>query len=282
MRLTYALLPLALASCFSDPSTPVPTEAAPSPATTAPPAVAPPDATETPAVATDTTTVAPPPADAVAAAPSVPAGTPASTPTSAASPGPATPAAAPPLGTVAKVPAAPTTAPSSPTPGPPTPASPTSSLPPAGTPGSVAAVSTPAATAPVADAGAESISAARRAVEAIYTVYAGAGDPPELTHFASGGLKSRIRAAEDYEEAKDTLLFTFDPVVNAEEALVSDVSTTGTMSGEKVKVVVSFKNLGKAQKLTYTMVKEGENWKVGNISSSKWDLWKLLTVPASP
>ena len=113
----------------------------------------------------------------------------------------------------------------------------------------------------------------------IYAPYLANGDPPEVKRYFSRGLRAQFDAVEKYEEANDTLIFDFDPVINAQDWELAALSTVATMSGEKVQVVASFKNGGKSEKITYILVQEGESWKVDNMLSSKWDLRKLLKVP---
>lgn len=123
------------------------------------------------------------------------------------------------------------------------------------------------------------LAAAKKAVDDIYAPYLGDSDPPEVKKYFSRGLRAQLEAVEKYEESNDTLVFDFDPVINGQDWEIKGLSTTATGVGEKVQVVASFKNSGRSEKLTYTMVLEGESWKVDNIRSSKWDLRRLLKVP---
>jgi hypothetical protein len=123
------------------------------------------------------------------------------------------------------------------------------------------------------------LDAAKKAVDDIYAPYLANGDPPEVKRYFSRGLRAQFDAVEKYEEANDTLIFDFDPVINAQDWELAGLSTVATMSGEKVQVVASFKNGGKSEKITYILVQEGESWKVDNMRAAKWDLRKLLKVP---
>ena len=143
-------------------------------------------------------------------------------------------------------------------------------------------VEDPAAAAAAAAAETEQqakLDGAKKAVDAIYAPYLANGDPPEVKRYFSRSLRSQLEAVEKYEEANDTLVFDFDPVINAQDWELSGLSTVATMSGEKVQVVASFKNGGKSEKITYILVQEGESWKVDNMRAAKWDLRKLLKVP---
>lgn len=148
------------------------------------------------------------------------------------------------------------------------------------TPSEAAATPADKAAAPAEDPAAQArLDAAKKAVETIYFAYTSSDNPPDVDRYFSASLKKMANAAEKYEQAHDTLLYDFDPVIDGQDWELSGLSYVATAEGEKVKVVASFKNSGKSTKITYYMVQEGDAWKVDDIRGSKWSLRKLLKIP---
>ena len=142
---------------------------------------------------------------------------------------------------------------------------------------------TPAPAAPAAPAEDPALQArldaAKKVIDGIYVSYQKETDPPDSVRYYSRGLKSKYYAVEKYEEAHDTLIFDFDPIINGQEWDISNVKTVATAVGDNVQVVATFKNLSKSEKITFTMILEGDVWVIDDIRHAKWDLRKVLKVP---
>jgi len=143
---------------------------------------------------------------------------------------------------------------------------------------------TPAPAAPAAPAEDPALQArldaAKKVIDGIYVSYQKETDPPDSVRYYSRGLKSKYYAVEKYEEAHDTLIFDFDPIINGQEWDISNVKTVATAVGDNVQVVATFKNLSKSEKITFTMILEGDVWVIDDIRHAKWDLRKVLKVPS--
>ena len=69
-----------------------------------------------------------------------------------------------------------------------------------------------------------------------------------------------------------------DPLYNAQDMEIKNFKIgEGEVKGDKAEVPVTFENFGKKNKLTYTLVKEGANWKIEDINyGDGYTLVKIL------
>ena len=98
-------------------------------------------------------------------------------------------------------------------------------------------------------------------------------EPELMDRFLTTDLIALINADLDRAQGR----IDFDPFYDADDTKVTDftVATQSARDGRAV-VLVTFKNYGKPSRITFDMVREGEQWKVNNIRNARWDLLKLL------
>ena len=132
---------------------------------------------------------------------------------------------------------------------------------------------------PPADAGRADPAAV---VRAFYQPYMGAeAHPPGFEQVAplSAALTADLAAMNARTQAGDEGSLDFDPIVDAQDFQVSDVSATTEAIAENSHAVVraSFTNLGERKEVVYDLVWQDNRWKVDNIRTAQWDLRQVVT-----
>jgi hypothetical protein len=91
--------------------------------------------------------------------------------------------------------------------------------------------------------------------------------------------------AKDEKEADGEVgRLDFDPYVDGQDYQLTDMKFGApTITGDKAVVHVMFKNMGDAEDLTFTFVKEADGWKIDDVSSKKtgdeYDLKAIMSGP---
>jgi hypothetical protein len=124
-------------------------------------------------------------------------------------------------------------------------------------------------------------------LEALYTPYL-AGDSFNWDNWDESKLRSKglndLFAADLKEADGDMGRLDFDPYIDGQDYQVTDLKYgEPTITGDTAKVEVTFKNFDSAEDLMFTLVKEGDGWKIDDVSSSNkdypYDLKAIMTAP---
>lgn len=126
------------------------------------------------------------------------------------------------------------------------------------------------------------ITDAAAVVQALYGPYRVAdGQTPLLEQAApwSARMAADIAAMHARTAAGDAPPLDFDPIIDAQDYLLSDISTTAdsVVEGSHAIVRARFTNIGEPQEVLYDLVWEGDRWKVDNIRTSEWDMREIVT-----
>jgi len=118
-------------------------------------------------------------------------------------------------------------------------------------------------------------------VRAFYQPYMGENSHPQFEQVAplSAALTADLAAMNARTQAGDESSLDFDPIVDAQDFQVSDVTATTEAIAENSHAVVraSFTNLGERKEVVYDLVWQDNRWKVDNIRTAQWDLRQVVT-----
>ena len=144
---------------------------------------------------------------------------------------------------------------------------------------------TPASGDSASSAGGRAMTDPAQVVRTLYTPYMGAdAHPPGFEDSVpwSAQMTTDLAAMRARTQAGDESSLDFDPVVDAQDFRISDVSATTEALAENSHATVraSFTNLGEHKEIVYDMVWEGDRWKVDNIRTAQWDMRQMVTHPS--
>ncbi len=119
-------------------------------------------------------------------------------------------------------------------------------------------------------------------VRQIYDPYLVAdGTTPPLEEVApwSTQMAADIAAMRGRTQAGDAPALEFDPIIDAQDYRVSNVTTSTEAIAEASHAVVRvrFSNLGHDQEVIYDLVWQDDRWKVDNIHTAQWDMRRIVT-----
>lgn len=109
-------------------------------------------------------------------------------------------------------------------------------------------------------------------VKSLYAPYiadeannAGLQNPENLT----AGLRAEIARAEAYGRLLETPIIDYDPVVNAQDFQITEVTTrvTAPPKDGAATVEARFDNMGKSTTVSFSLLQEDGTWKIDDISS---------------
>lgn len=92
-----------------------------------------------------------------------------------------------------------------------------------------------------------------------------------------GELEAMIARSNEIGEP----ILNFDPLINAQDWVLSDVttSTDAIAEGSHAVVRASFLNGGLREEVIYDLVWEDDRWKVDNVRGAEFDLRAIITAP---
>jgi len=95
-----------------------------------------------------------------------------------------------------------------------------------------------------------------------------------------GELEAMIARSNEIDEP----ILNFDPLINAQDWVLSDVNATtdAVVEGSHAVVRASFLNGGLREEVIYDLVWEDDRWKVDNVRAAEFDLRAIVTPPAAP
>lgn len=108
------------------------------------------------------------------------------------------------------------------------------------------------------------------------------GTTPTLLEAApwSDQMRADLAAMMQRAQTRGEPILDFDPIVNAQDYQLSDVTAGAEAISETSHAVVraSFSNNGQRQEVVYDLVWQGGGWKVDNIRAGDWDLRQIATA----
>jgi hypothetical protein len=125
-------------------------------------------------------------------------------------------------------------------------------------------------------------------LDALYYPYSQGDDYNWDDWHANDWRSKSLNALFDADDAAtpegDVGRIDFDPYIDSQDYDLADLKIGDpAMSGDTATVEVTFANFGDAEHLTYSLVKEGADWKIDDVTShnpdSMWSLRALLTAP---
>lgn len=95
----------------------------------------------------------------------------------------------------------------------------------------------------------------------------------------SAQMTADIAAMRGRTQAGDAPALDFDPIIDAQDYRVSNVTTSTEAVAEASHAVVRahFTNLGHDQEVIYDLVWQDDRWKVDNIRTAQWDMRRVVT-----
>ncbi len=126
-------------------------------------------------------------------------------------------------------------------------------------------------------------------VRGFYRAYERAGGEPSATRLVRPHASERLRGllARDEQCAKkrgEPCSLNFDFIVNGQDFEIANVSVTPpTVAGDKASVTARFRNLGAANEIVYSFVREGGALRLDEVEArapkdARWTLSKLLAT----
>ena len=102
------------------------------------------------------------------------------------------------------------------------------------------------------------------------------GSTPPLLDAAPWSAQARadLEAMMARSQAQGEPILDFDPIINAQDYQLSDVSTAteGVVENSHASVRASFTNAGHREEVLYDLVWQDDRWKVDNVRGAQWDL----------
>lgn len=94
-----------------------------------------------------------------------------------------------------------------------------------------------------------------------------------------GELEAMIARSNEIGEP----ILNFDPLINAQDWVLSDVATTtdAVVEGSHAVVRASFLNGGLREEVIYDLIWEDDRWKVDNVRAAEFDLRAIITAPVT-
>lgn len=94
-----------------------------------------------------------------------------------------------------------------------------------------------------------------------------------------GELEAMIARSNEIGEP----ILNFDPLINAQDWVLSDVATTtdAVVEGSHAVVRANFLNGGLREEVIYDLVWEDDRWKVDNVRAAEFDLRAIITAPVT-
>lgn len=98
----------------------------------------------------------------------------------------------------------------------------------------------------------------------------------------SDRMAADIAAMYARTQQGDAPVLDFDPIIDAQDYQLSDVTTATESLAEASHAVVraSFTNMGARHEVVYDLVWEGDRWKVDNVRTAAWDMRAIVTRPS--
>lgn len=92
-----------------------------------------------------------------------------------------------------------------------------------------------------------------------------------------GALEAMITRSNEIGEP----ILNFDPLINAQDWVLSDVTaaTEAVVEGSHAVVRANFLNGGLREEVIYDLVWEDDRWKVDNVRATEFDLRAIITAP---
>jgi len=99
----------------------------------------------------------------------------------------------------------------------------------------------------------------------------------------SNSMREALVAMQARSAEMEGPILDFDPLINAQDWRLSDLSTTtdAAVEGSHAVVRASFVNAGVREEVIYDLVWEDDRWKVENVRGAQWNLRAIIT-PAPP
>jgi hypothetical protein len=99
----------------------------------------------------------------------------------------------------------------------------------------------------------------------------------------TASLQETIDKAISYGNLLDEPVLDFDPIINAQEAEITNVKVARQrQSGDAATVVASFHNIDRDDSVTYDLKHEERGWRIDNIRPGKEDLRALIVEALRP
>lgn len=130
---------------------------------------------------------------------------------------------------------------------------------------------------PAESAPARAITDPATVVRQLYDPYLVAeGTTPPLLDAAPWSAQARadLEAMTARSQALGEPILDFNPIINAQDYQLSDVSTAteGLVENSHASVRASFTNAGQRDEVIYDLVWQDDRWKVDNVRGAQWDL----------
>lgn len=110
------------------------------------------------------------------------------------------------------------------------------------------------------------------------------GRTPPLLEAApwSARMRAELEAMQALSMQVGEPILNFDPLINAQDWQLSDVSATAdaVVEASHATVRAAFLNAGQREEVVYDLVWEDDRWKVDNVRGAEWDLRAIVTAPA--
>jgi hypothetical protein len=126
-------------------------------------------------------------------------------------------------------------------------------------------------------------------VRGLYRPYSKAGAEPSATRAVRRYASKRLGALLAREEqcvkkSGEQCSLDFDFIVNGQDFEIADLTIApAAIAGDEASVVATFRNLGTANEIVYSFVRQGGDWRLDDVEArapkeSRWTLSKLLAL----
>lgn len=128
------------------------------------------------------------------------------------------------------------------------------------------------------------IAAAEAVVRSVYDDARGLGDDPSvLAGWMAPALRRDVLRIRDLQPRVGFPLIEFDPIIDGQDADLSDFSYETRLTADGAETTARFRNFGEPVRLTYSLVETPSGWRVADISKTGptreegWRLSETLT-----
>lgn len=99
----------------------------------------------------------------------------------------------------------------------------------------------------------------------------------------STSMRAQLVAMKARSQQMNEPILDFDPLINAQDYQLSNLSVTtdGVVEASHAVVRAGFDNAGTRTEVLYDLIWEGDRWKVDNIRGDGWDLRQITAAPGA-